>query len=491
MDILSLGTCENPYVENTIGSYFAPSDDIIAAVLAVLDFSISQTKFVLINIDYPDLVSTGVCINGEREDTLFNPVMEHELGHFTGLGHLLFGHPDYPSDTTLMGEFYRCTPTELTPQDLAQIDSMYPISEIIIPDWIKIVAGYWASDQIPDSSFLNGIGWLIEQGIIQLGEINPGDSSGETIPAWIKNLAGWWASGLIDNESFANALKYLIEHGIIQLQPSIVQNAHVEYLSQSKIENFATLDSKFSSSNFFECNPDCTFVNDNEIIDATYITPQQGSRFPGCEQTQDGCFDPSYVTINLGDSIVMSNTDHVPHTFTSGTISNGPDGYFDTGLFMSGSSLAYTPDTIGEYPYFCMVHPWMTGKINVVETVSEKLYCGKPELSYDKVIKGTKNNDILKGSKANDLILGFAGNDVLRGYEGNDCIIGGAGNDRLMGNQGKDTLIGGSGDDWIRGGWGNDILRGNAGTDTLIGAGNKDKCFDTDSDTTRKSCEIQ
>ena len=40
--------------------------------------------------------------------------------------------------------------------------------EVSIPAWIKNNAGWWADDQIPDSTFLDGIEYLIEVGIIIL-----------------------------------------------------------------------------------------------------------------------------------------------------------------------------------------------------------------------------------------------------------------------------------------------------------------------------------
>jgi len=35
-----------------------------------------------------------------------------------------------------------------------------------IPEWIKNTAGWWATNQVSDKEFLNGIKWLIEEGII-------------------------------------------------------------------------------------------------------------------------------------------------------------------------------------------------------------------------------------------------------------------------------------------------------------------------------------
>ena len=38
--------------------------------------------------------------------------------------------------------------------------------ETTVPAWIKNNAGWWASDQIPDSAFLQGIQYLIKEGIM-------------------------------------------------------------------------------------------------------------------------------------------------------------------------------------------------------------------------------------------------------------------------------------------------------------------------------------
>jgi len=37
------------------------------------------------------------------------------------------------------------------------------------------------------------------------------------IPQWIKNNAGWWADDSIDDESFVNGIKYLIDSGIMEI----------------------------------------------------------------------------------------------------------------------------------------------------------------------------------------------------------------------------------------------------------------------------------
>ena len=68
--------------------------------------------------------------------------------------------------------------------------------------------------------------------------------------------------------------------------------------------------------------------------------------------------------LHVGDLITWSNDDSAAHTVTSGTLLMD-DGLFDSSLFMAGATYEYTFDESGTYDYFCMVHPWMTGKVVV------------------------------------------------------------------------------------------------------------------------------
>ena len=94
------------------------------------------------------------------------------------------------------------------------------------------------------------------------------------------------------------------------------------------------------------------------------ISLPEGSGVPGCDETNE-CYIPYHVTVSAGEEITWSNDDSAAHTVTSGTPSGGADGVFDSSLFMAGGTFSVTLDESGEYPYYCMVHPWMTGIITV------------------------------------------------------------------------------------------------------------------------------
>jgi len=100
------------------------------------------------------------------------------------------------------------------------------------------------------------------------------------------------------------------------------------------------------------------------IVSDVIIPP--GTSVPGCEETNE-CFIPFEAAVAEGGTITWKNEDTAAHTVTSGSAADGPSGEFDSSLFMAGTTFSHTFDTVGEFPYFCMVHPWMQGVVVVVE----------------------------------------------------------------------------------------------------------------------------
>ena len=98
-----------------------------------------------------------------------------------------------------------------------------------------------------------------------------------------------------------------------------------------------------------------------------------GTSVPGCEET-DECFIPSVVTVDVGGTVTWINEDAAAHTITSGVLADGgPDGVFDSGLFSPETEFSHTFEAAGEYPYFCLVHPWMNGLVIVQEASDDMM----------------------------------------------------------------------------------------------------------------------
>ena len=96
------------------------------------------------------------------------------------------------------------------------IDRKNPISTSYqIPNWVKNNAGWWADGQIPDSAFVQGIQFLIKDGIIIVPVSESTAQNESNIPEWIKTNAEWWADGQIDDKTFATGIEFLIKIGLI------------------------------------------------------------------------------------------------------------------------------------------------------------------------------------------------------------------------------------------------------------------------------------
>ena len=113
-----------------------------------------------------------------------------------------------------------------------------------------------------------------------------------------------------------------------------------------------------------------------------YVSIPVNVSSPGCESTNE-CYLPYSLEIQAGDTVSWSNNDTAAHTVTSGT-PDGPDGVFDSSLFMAGNTFEFTFDESGTYSYFCMVHPWMIGEIivnEIEEMIVQEIAVGEPNPS--------------------------------------------------------------------------------------------------------------
>ena len=99
------------------------------------------------------------------------------------------------------------------------------------------------------------------------------------------------------------------------------------------------------------------------------VEPMQGAAAftQECAEKPEGCWTILEVTINEGEEVKWINTDFDRHTVTNGVDGVDPNAgmLFTSGVLKTGDSFSYTFDTAGEYPYFCALHPWMTGLVIV------------------------------------------------------------------------------------------------------------------------------
>jgi len=70
------------------------------------------------------------------------------------------------------------------------------------------------------------------------------------------------------------------------------------------------------------------------------------------------------VTAEVGDQIVFTNRDQMPHTVAEGRFAE-PGDRFESDFLATDDSFALTFDEPGEYDYYCTLHPTMQGQVIV------------------------------------------------------------------------------------------------------------------------------
>ena len=80
-------------------------------------------------------------------------------------------------------------------------------------------------------------------------------------------------------------------------------------------------------------------------------------------------YDPDELTVKKGDEITVNNADTMPHTVTNGESGSDPNSgkLFDTSIINGGDSAEIDTSAVdaGAHPFYCMVHPYMTGSLTI------------------------------------------------------------------------------------------------------------------------------
>lgn len=90
----------------------------------------------------------------------------------------------------------------------------------------------------------------------------------------------------------------------------------------------------------------------------------------GASSRTTDAFAPYPININVGDTVTWTNRDSQPHTVTSGTAAEGPDGNFDSSpnfnpVMAPQATFSHTFEEAGEFPYYCGLHPNQVGTVIV------------------------------------------------------------------------------------------------------------------------------
>ena len=105
-----------------------------------------------------------------------------------------------------------------------------------------------------------------------------------------------------------------------------------------------------------------------------------------------------------GVKITWTNNDLKSHTITSGNLVDGPNGIFDSSLFSSERTYSLLIQDVGNFDYFCMVHPQESGVITVNSDDLEIYYAElEKQKAIEQQILAEQQAEILRNESVNDI----------------------------------------------------------------------------------------
>lgn len=89
------------------------------------------------------------------------------------------------------------------------------------------------------------------------------------------------------------------------------------------------------------------------------VTPAQTPVAAQVVQIRNFAFSPAVITVTVGTTVSWINGDDDPHTVTA------TDKTFHSGALDTKDKFQFRFTKVGQFAYFCSLHPHMTGKVIV------------------------------------------------------------------------------------------------------------------------------
>lgn len=227
LEISGLGETSSAAIRQYVINDETNSDLLLVSTLSIFEFSSSNTAIEMLQRNADELVKSDVYIlnvtipdNPNCFGVIANPGNLNEISvvscandrfvviALSEQNGVVYENSNQVTTTNISASFVNFVIQNI-------INSNNPQQ---IPDWIKNNAKWWSENSIDDESFIQGIQYLIKEGVIDVISSKDVVSNGsDEIPQWVKTNAGWWAEGQIDDESFLSGIEFLINQGIIQL----------------------------------------------------------------------------------------------------------------------------------------------------------------------------------------------------------------------------------------------------------------------------------
>jgi len=212
---------ENEYTTNVTWNSQLESGQEIPFTFSFLDANNNPIDDMLFAYSITDSDGNEVWTNIGQSQTFLGIVAQNEIHQESAL---ISNDGNYQFTVILTGQGITNFEKFFTSKSDFEIISSHNLettkevtsNKVEIPSWIKNNAGWWAESAIDDDSFVQGIQFMIKEGLMRIPISEQNLVSQENkIPVWIKNNAGWWADDLISEADFVKGVQFLISQGII------------------------------------------------------------------------------------------------------------------------------------------------------------------------------------------------------------------------------------------------------------------------------------
>jgi plastocyanin len=94
-------------------------------------------------------------------------------------------------------------------------------------------------------------------------------------------------------------------------------------------------------------------------LQAFQVSAQENQSATAEVKIDNFSFGPATLTVAVGTMVTWVNHDDIPHNVVS------TDGLFKSKVIDTDEKFSFTFTKAGTFPYFCGIHPKMTGKVVV------------------------------------------------------------------------------------------------------------------------------